>query len=288
MLSLSTVFAPAQRNFSLGNVFAQNTYAFSPELKLSLGLRLEANDYTGLEPLPSVRLSWQVGEGGLVWGAISRAVRSPSRIDREFFTLPVLAGGPNFTDEKLVAYELGHRRQFHAGSLSVSTYYNVYDDLRSFEAQPSGGLPFTFGNTMKGETYGVEAWGSYLLTDWWRLNAGVNLMHKELRFEEGSRDGVGIQAAGNDPVYQFSLRSSMNLTQQVELDVGLRKVGALPNPTVPDHLSLDARLGWHVSDDIHLSATATNLLDNRHAEFGPAASRSTFGRALFFAVRLQF
>jgi iron complex outermembrane receptor protein len=288
VLSPSTVFIPAQRNFNLGNIFAQNTYSFSPELTLSLGLRLEANDYTGLEPLPSARLSWQVGEGGLVWGAISRAVRSPSRIDREFFILPILAGGPNFTDEKLVAYELGYRRQFNAGSVSVSAYYNIYDDLRSFEAQPGGGLPITFGNTMKGETHGVEAWGTYLVSDWWRLSAGVNLMHRELRFEEGSRDVVGIQAAGNDPKYQFSLRSSMNLTPQLELDVGLRKTGALPNPTVPDYLSLDARIGWQVADNLDLSVTANNLLDDRHPEFGAAPGRSVFGRSVFFGVRWRF
>ena len=288
VLTPSTVFIPAQRNFNLGNVFAQNTYAISPVLKLSLGIRLEANDYTGLEPLPSARLSWQVGEGGLVWGAVSRAVRSPSRIDREFFILPTIAGGPNFTDEKLIAYELGYRRQLGLGSFSVSTYYNVYEDLRSFEAQPGGGLPLTFGNTMKGETYGVEAWGNYLVFDWWRLSAGVNLMHKELRFEEGSRDIVGIQAAGNDPQYQFSLRSSMNLTPQIELDLGLRKIGALPNPTVPDYLSLDARIGWQASDAVDFSVTATNLLDDRHSEFGSAAARSVFGRSIFFAVRGRF
>jgi len=288
VLTPATVFNPAQRNFNLGNVFAQNTFAITPALKFSLGLRLEANEYTGLEPLPSARLSWQVGEGGLLWGAISRAVRSPSRIDREFFVLPILAGGPNFVDEKLLAYELGYRRQLGAGSVSVSAYYNVYDELRSFEASAGGGLPLTFGNMMKGRTYGVETWGTYLMTDRWRLSAGVNLMHKELSFMDGSRDAFGTQAAGNDPSYQFSLRSSVNLTPQLEFDVGLRKVGALPNPAVPDYLSLDARVGWNVLQNVDVSITASNLLDDRHPEFGPETSRSVFGRSVFFAVLGRF
>lgn len=287
-LSPSAVFLPPQRNFNLGNVFAQNTFAVTPALKFSLGLRLEANEYTGLQPLPSARLSWQVGDGSLLWGAVSRAVRSPSRIDREFFVLPTLAGGANFVDEKLLAYELGYRRRFGAGSVSVSAYYNAYDELRSFETTPVGGLPLTFGNTMKGATYGVETWGNYLVTDWWRLSAGVNLMHKELSFMDGSRDIIGTQAAGNDPSYQFSLRSSVNLTPQLELDMGLRKVGALPNPAVPDYLSLDARIGWTVSRNLDLSVTASNLLDDRHPEFGPGLSRSDFGRSVYFAVLGRF
>ena len=199
-----------------------------------------------------------------------------------------MAGGPNFVDEKLLAYELGYRRQFGAGSVSVSTYYNVYDELRSFETTPAGGLPLTFGNTMKGSTYGVETWGNYLVTDWWRLSAGVNLMHKELSFTDGSRDIFGTQAAGNDPSYQFFLRSSVNLTSRLELDLGLRKVGALPNPTVSDYLSLDARVGWTVSQNLDVSIAASNLLDDRHPEFGPATSRSDFGRAVYFAVVGRF
>ncbi len=287
-LTPSTVFLPAQRNFNLGNVFAQNTYAVTPSLKFSLGLRLEANEYSGLQPLPSARLSWQLGDGSLLWGAISKAVRSPSRIDREFFALPTLAGGQNVADEKLLAYEMGYRRQLGSGSVSVSTYYNAYDELRSFETTPAGGLPLTFGNTMKGATYGIETWGNYLVTDWWRLSAGVNLMHKELSFTDGSRDIVGTQAAGNDPSYQFSLRSSVNLTSGLELDLGLRKVGTLPNPSVPDYLSLDARIGWTVSQNLDLSISASNLLDDRHPEFGPASSRSDFGRSVYFAVLGRF
>src|ERR1041385_4769805 len=97
-----------------------------------------------------------------MWGAVSRAVRTPSRIDRDlsegappYFVL--LAGSPDFVSEKVNAYELGYRRQPSAGlTLSANIFYNWYSDVRSTIINPKTIFPLFFQNNLEGETYGLE------------------------------------------------------------------------------------------------------------------------------------
>src|SRR5207245_502127 len=91
--------------------FVQDEIALVKDrLRLTLGTKIEHNDYTGFEIEPSGHLAWTPTPRQTVWGAISRAVRTPSRIDREFFVPGnppfLLAGGTDFVSEKLLAYEL--------------------------------------------------------------------------------------------------------------------------------------------------------------------------------------
>src|SRR5258705_7432276 len=127
---------------------------------------------------------------------------------------------------------------------------------------------------MEGSVYGVEIWGIYSVTDWWRLTAGFNALHEDLRVKPGRLDIMGVAATSNDPSHQFSLRSSMNLDHDVEWDLGLRQIGELPSPRVPDYFELDTRLGWNISPAFEVSVAGFNLLNSRHPEFGAAPSRS--------------
>lgn len=290
--SAALAFLPARRDLRLGNLFVQDTIALSKRLQLGLGLKLEHNSYTGRELLPNVRLGWQVDERSLLWSAISRAVRTPSRLDRDFYVpgnAPFqIAGGPSFVSEMLTAYEIGYRsRPSPRTSFSVSTFYNVHDSLRSVEGGVGGLPPLTLRNSMEGETYGIEAWGSHQAADGWRLSAGYSQLHKSLRFKPGSNDVSGVQAAGNDPQQQFSLRSQMSLPNRWELDLSLRVVGKLPNPQVPGYHSVDLRLGWNPAPGVELSLIASNLFDRRHAEFGVPGVRSEFGRSVFLQLLWQ-
>ncbi|MGP1678860.1 MAG: TonB-dependent receptor plug domain-containing protein [Burkholderiales bacterium] len=284
-------FLPANRDLTLGNVFVQDDIALSERLKLTVGTKLEHNNYTGFENQPNVRLAWKPDDSVLLWSAISRAVRTPSRIDRDFFVpgsspYTVLGGGPDFQSEKLTAYEIGYRAQPSAkASFSISTFYNVYDELRSLE--PAGGTP-VFANMMEGNTYGVETWGSYGISEWWQLKAGYTYLRKDLRFKPGSGDTSGVQAAGNDPSHQFSVRSMMNLGHNVDFDVALRSVDSLPNPAVPSYVALDGRLGWKISKGTEVSLSGFNLLDKRHPEFGAAPARSEIGRAFYVKMLWNF
>lgn len=281
--SAALAFLPASRDLTLANVFVQDSVALNERLKLTVGAKLERNNYSGFEIQPNVRLAWKPSEQVLVWSAVSRAVRTPSRLDRDFFVpgnAPfTIAGGPDFKSEKLTAYEIGYRAQPSAkASFSVSTFYNVYDELRSIEP---AGRTLVLANMMEGNTYGVETWGSYGVSDWWELKAGYAYLRKNLRFKPGSGDTMGVQAAGNDPRHQVSIRSTMNLGQRADLDFALRAVDRLPNPAIPGYVVLDGHLAWKIFKGTELSLSVFNLLDKRHPEFGPASTRSEIGRTFY-------
>jgi iron complex outermembrane receptor protein len=280
-------FLPNVRVLSLANGFLQDSIALRERLNMTLGVKLESNSYTGLEVQPNARLAWKFRDDALLWSAVSRVVRTPSRLDRDFFvpaTGSQFAGGPDFKSEKLIAFEIGYRQNpVPYASFSISTFYNIYDDLRSIEPGPGGALPFLFTNKMEGHTYGVETWGNYRVLDWWRLSVGYNYLKENLGFKAGSRDS-NIAALGNDPAHQFSARSAMNLPHNLEWDAGLRVIGALGSPDVPKYVTLDTRLGWAFMKGVELSLIGFNLLDHDHPEFGAAPTRSELARAFYARI----
>src|SRR5213593_1984856 len=118
--------------------FVQDEIALVPNrLHVALGTKIEHNDYVGFEVQPSGRVNWRPNPSGTLWAAVSRALRTPSRIDRDLFArvspTSVLAGGPGFHSEEELAYELGFRHQQGALALSVATFYSRYHGLRSVE-----------------------------------------------------------------------------------------------------------------------------------------------------------
>jgi len=284
---------PNSRTLNIADIFAQDTLSLSTSVKLTVGLKLEDEPYTGIEAMPDARLSWKATDQILLWSAVSRAVRTPTPIDedlREFGgTVDVLNGSRSFQPEVVTAYEAGTRIQAGSGaSLSLSSYYNVYDDLRTLELAPAGSPSvLVWGNGMKGEVHGAELWGDLALTSWWRLRAGANWQHEDLRFEPGSGLG-GLALIADDPTYQASLRSSMTLGGGVDFNAALRTVGPLPHPAVPAYTELDLTLGWAVSRTVDLSVAGTNLLHPYHLEFIEEGQSDRIPRSLWLETRCRF
>jgi iron complex outermembrane recepter protein len=275
------LFIPRDRRLTLANAFIQDTVALTPSLNLTVGTKIEDEPYAGVEPLPSARLSWKVSSNSLLWGAVSRAVRAPSRIDRDVYEIvgpiTVVAGG-NFQPETLVAYELGYRVQpTSRSSVSISTFYNDYNHLRSAEFAPGGQFPVTFQNRMFGHTYGAEVWGTYEVSEWWRLDAGANWLRKDLHYEPGSSQITGLAIAGDDPSYQLSLRSTMFFSSRGLFEMVLRQIGSLPDPASPAYAELDARLAWNVSPAVEVSIKGADLIHPHHLEFGTTVAPLQLG-----------
>src|SRR6266516_4160343 len=272
--SPSLSFLPPNRDLQLFSGFLQDDITLVPErLKFTLGTQLEHNDFSGWEVQPSGRLAWTLATNQILWAAISRAVRSPSRIDTDFFfpSPPVPPGVTNFSgnrgfdSENLLAYELGYRVQpFSRLSLSAAPYYNFYDDLRSIDqTSPTN---FVFENHFKGEVWGIELSANYRATDWWRLSGGYNYVHKHLW--PPTTNALASVREGNDPQHQFSAQSIMDLPAHLQFDVTARYVDTLPSPNVPSYLTFDVRLAWTPIPRLELSVVGQNLLDNQHPEFG--------------------
>lgn len=278
---------PAERTLSLTNVFAQDQIALTEALTLTLGMKFEDNSFTGQEFLPNVRLGWERPGGDLVWGAVSRASRTPNRIERDL-TLPGFLVGGDFQSESLTAWEIGWRARPRARmSVSVSAFYNVYDELRTVSIDPVTVFPLTLTNFGAGETWGVEAWGSYDVTDRWRVSAGVSTLNKDLGAEPGM-DISELAAAGDDPEYQVLLTSQTQITDRLDLDVRLRAVDALTPSGTDGYVEADVRLGWRFTDALELAVSGQNLIEDRRVETGDPARQRAFGRSVFVSLRAGF
>lgn len=287
---IATIFVPASRTLQWGNLFVQDEVRLSDPLRATVGLKLESNDYTGVEYLPSARLAWKPSADRLVWGSVSRAVRAPARFDRDirFPAIPpfIVVGGPNFESEVANVVELGYRAQ-HSETISYSLtgFAHYWDRLRSGSA-----YPVELENKIEGTVQGVEAWAEYRPFEFWQLSGGITYLHEDLRLKSGSTDPVGVDnpTLRNDPEYQWQLRSSFDLPRDFKLDLHLRRVDALPNPRVPAYTELDVRLAWLLGDALEIAVAGRNLLHQRHPEYGEAATRSEIERSVYGQMRWHF
>jgi len=308
--SFTISFDPDSRDDDLVTAFVQDEITLVDDrLKLTVGSKFEHNDYTGFEVQPSVRLLSTPNEWNTLWASVSRAVRTPARTDEDvrinFLVLPGMDGSTNvmailgdddFESEKLTAYEMGYRVQpVENVYLDIATFYNVYDDLLTHEpgtpffeltpAPPHLVIPVHFDNRMDGETYGAEVAANWNVTKFWRVAAGLTYLEMELDPDSSSGNARADATEGSSPQHQFHIRSYLDLPHNVQFDTALYYVDSLPAQDVSSYVRLDARLGWHPTENLELSVGLQNLLDTEHDEYGLAegvhpteAERSVYGK----------
>jgi iron complex outermembrane receptor protein len=292
-------FLPAELDLHTGNLFAQDEIALTEALRLTAGLKVEHNNYTGAEFLPNLRLGWSPGASSLLWTSLSRTVRAPSRIDRDFYAPAVpamvngvprffIAGGPDFVSETANVLEVGYRAQPSAlFSYSVTGFYSQYDRLRTLEPLPAGGL--AFANYGEGRVRGIELWGRWRPTDTLQLSGGLVQQAISTSLSAGSRDSAGDTGlASNDPGRHWLLRLSKDISDTSQFDVSLRYQGSLPKPAVPAYYEMDMRWMWAPRPDTELSLMGQNLLHRSHAEFAAAPGRSVFERSVLLKLTQRF
>jgi iron complex outermembrane recepter protein len=292
--SAALAFLPAHVTREWFTGFVQDEIALVPDrFHLTLGTKIEHNDYTGVEIQPSGRVNWAVSDVGTLWAAVSRALRTPSRIDREFYAPGqppyFLAGGPNFDSEEELAYEVGYRHQRGPVALSVATFYNRYYGLRSLEqANPPAAFPVVIGNGQDAESYGAELTVDYRVTDRWRLVAGYTELRIHVWALPTSTDTSRGSAENHTPDRQFSVRSSADLPGHLSLDGTVRYVGDIANQQVPAYGELDVRLGWQPVPRLEVSVVGQNLLHDHHVEFGAPGARSDIKRGVYGSFEWHF
>jgi iron complex outermembrane receptor protein len=284
-------FAKPRTTISLGALYAQDELALRHDLKLTLGLKLENNSYSGFDWLPNVRIAWQPEANTLFWAAVSRAVRTPNRIERELQANGFLVPSPDFAAEKLMAYEAGWRAQPNRRlSLSLSLFYNRYDDLRTDSYDPVHVVPIILKNDGRGETSGMEGWAKYDVSPTWRLSAGFNLLHKSFNLVPGTNDLTQLGVQGQDPRSQAQLRSQWTIHSRYEIDLALRHVAKVDRAPVPAYTEADAHLGWRVTPKLTLALDGRNLLHDRHLEvWDPSTTPPRYiPRSVFASLRYGF
>jgi iron complex outermembrane receptor protein len=284
-------FDPDERSLNLFSGFVQDEITLVEErLRLTLGTKVEHNDFTGVEYQPGARLAWTPAENQTLWASVARAVRTPSRaaddvrINRNDTSLPPglvasILGDRSGESEELMAYEIGYRAlPVERLSVDVATFYNVYDELRSLEpgatppTPPNSAIGLYTGNELKGESWGAELATDWEAgKDWWHIRTAYTYLHLDLDVKAGGTDVANIVQLleGNAPRHQFSVRSQMDIRHNLEFDIGLRYVDELQDPDIPAYTTMDIRIAWRPRSNLELSVVGLNLLDPLHPEFAP-------------------
>jgi iron complex outermembrane receptor protein len=282
------------------------------KLTLTAGTKLEHNNFSGFDYQPNARLLWMPTARQSFWAAVTRAVRTPSRLDQDAqFDIfvedappPVyfqILGNPKLKAEQLIGYEAGYRTQINPDLyVDITGFYNDYNDLQGYGAPypvVSGSsstevlyFVLPYANVIEGHTVGVEIAPNWKITHWWQVRGSYSFLHMSLRDKPGFTD-VGnllISYTGSSPSHLVSFQSLVNLPRHFEFDQTYRYTDALPGQTVGAYSvgaysTVDVRGGWHFGEYLDFSIVGQNLLRPSHAEFGGdptlvGIKRSVYGK----------
>jgi iron complex outermembrane receptor protein len=294
------LFEPEERTSWTINAFVQDEYELvTNRAYITAGSKFGRNNYTGLELQPNVRVRLQDGDRQMLWGAVSRALRLPTRFDTDLRLVnPIngrvlLTGSEDFETESVVAYEAGYRAMPIARlSVDVAVFTNRYDSLRSQEFRPGLGA-VELDNLLNATTNGVELALAAAPIERWRLRGGYTWFRSSLSFDPESNDPTGGRSESQDPAHQLSLRSWLDLPRNVSVDTMLRYVSRRPGPSrispgVPAYGELDVRVGWMANDTLELSLLGQNLLHKSHGEMLYGGPPEEFRRAVMLRSLWRF
>jgi iron complex outermembrane receptor protein len=290
-------FDPASRATHLFSAFVQDEFALSATVMAIAGTKVERNDYTGVEWQPSVRLRWMPTSVQNLWGAVSRAVRMPTRFDTDIrvFQGPslVAVGNPDFRSESVVAFEAGYRvAPSPRVAFDLTAFHNRYDDLRT---QDFTGTRVVLGNGLNNRSVGANVTMTVQPRSWVRLTGSYTRLAHDLSLDEGSTDVFRGQFETIDANHMARVTGRFDLPGRVELDVMTTFIGALPQirpdiPGTPSYNEAGFRLGWRLSPGAEIAFIGRDVLNAGHVEFAsPTTSRVTvLERALFTRITLSF
>ncbi len=286
-------FVPASLTYSLYSGFAQDEIQLVPaKVSLTLGTKIEHNNFSGFDVQPSARLLWTPTASQTLWGAVTRAERTPSSLDTDIqltdflgtpatFPYPLylrLSGDPNFQPEKLLGYEAGYRTLLTPRLyLDFASYYNRYSDLEGYTPGTLSveNSPITydlfalsFTNAIKASTGGFEIAPDWKPVTWLELKGSYSYLHLHTEDQGASKDTLNVQSYnGSSPTHEIVFESLVNLPEHFESDFTYRYVSALPAQRVSSYSTGDARFGWQY-DNLEFSIVGQNLFQPTHEEFG--------------------
>jgi iron complex outermembrane recepter protein len=276
-LAPEVVILPDERTFDTFSAFVQDTITLAPDrLFAMIGSKFEDNDFTGFEWQPSARMWWTPDDQQTLWAAVSRPVRTPSRVEEDIslvldyadpglltggppagFLIPLtLNGNPDVDSERLMAYEAGYRRRLtDTLTVDVAVFYNDYDDLIG------GSTALLFDNVDEALVKGIELAATWQVADNWRLRGSYTMLDMDSSMTEPGSGGTA-----DTPRHQFQVHSELDITQNIEFNAALYYVDDLPAGGAGDYARLDLGVTWRPQHNVALSVWGQNLLDPQHPE----------------------
>lgn len=313
----ATTFAvePGFANDRVFGVYGHSEFALNGSSTMSVGARLEKNDYSGWEFQPNARVAWHPKDTETAWLGASRAVRVPSRGDAHANILvqysdgpgmPMalrLFGNPDYQPETVDSFEAGYRIQPNDSSYyDIAIFHNRYRNLRTFEPEdpyvepgpiPVLVTPFRFGNKLSATMYGIEIAGSWKLPSNWDAQASYSYLHDSFRFDSDSGDPFGpyeTDRLGSTPAQIANFIVSGPVAPNLRFTGSAYFVGALEGRDVPGYSRIDAQLTWSGNNGMQAFVGVQNLLQSKHLEAFPeiGASPTYVPRSFYGGLRWRY
>ena len=281
---------PSRRTNSYG-IFGQDEITLADDWRLTLGWRLDHNEFTGWESQPDARLSWHLAPDHTLWGAVSKVSRAPSRGEQGItfnymegsatlapgLTVPVVSRITNNGEysEQLKATQFGLRSQW-APTLTTDAvlFSHRYDRVGAINPGSLRTVPHTAGSLID---Y-LDVYSNYVCLGEFTLN-GAELSvdwrpmpHWNLRLSQTWQNIVSmgtmwVDGNGNFPHMITSLHASWTPTAALDINLWLRHTNERPGSVgIPGGIrnavdSVDLSATWKFQKNLELSLIGQNIND---------------------------
>jgi len=280
-------------------------------LVLTLGSKFEYNSFCFFQAHPSARLLWTPHPQHTFWLAVSRAARTDLRIEHDINYQVGTMASPgdihllrrgilevsrhgNLDPEELVSYEAGYRVQ--PGSvvtLDLTAFANYYHHFMTSthlgyaEWHPRYFIAhWYFESKMHGKSCSVEAVATWQAAAWWKLQSSYTYLN--YHFYPGEHD-TGYQSIKDlSPRNQYTLRSLINITRQIEFDTNIYFTSRIRGQDLPSYTNLILRLGWKPMKGLELALIVANLLKDHHVELLTAGKKNEIQRSVLGKITWTF
>jgi iron complex outermembrane receptor protein len=297
-------FNPARRSDDVLSAFVQDEIRIVPSRwTLTLGSKFEHNDYNGFSSQPNVRLLFVPAPRHVLWSAVSRALRVPSRLESDLSLTAIfnpatptfirVTGTNDFQPERLTAYELGYRVQpTDRLFVDLALFHNDYTRLLSLEPgtqftettpPPTHDvIPYFLLNRLGGDVRGAEMSAEWRPTASMRLTGSYSFLDMNIRPADNSLDTTSAPSTeGSSPRHLANVRSWFSLPWRLGLDATLRYVGSLESGDVDAYTEMDLVVSRDLPLGFEVSLAGQNLLSGHHREFGAAGTAIEVERSLY-------
>lgn len=288
-------FLPNKRDIERWSVFAQNQIALTDEtLQLTLGVKVEDNDFTGTEVQPSVRLAWTPTEDSTLWSSLSRSVRTPNRLDDDILIISpasptfFIEGNREFESEEVITLELGYRTSITEKlSFDGTVFWNDYDQLRGVDYTGSPPQNPRIENSREGIGRGLEVLLHYAANPNWAMYFGGSFFDLNLDKKDGFIDPNIQNEDENDPRVQTFVRSVWQ-SGRLSWDGTIRHIETIEDQGTPSYTEWDMRLAWQLDKQWEVALVGTNLLHDEHLEYGNEQTGTRIKRSVHATATWSF
>jgi len=272
-------------------VFAQDELSLSDNLTLTLGARLDDNEFFGNEFTPRAYLVYQLNDVLTLKGGVGKAFKAPQayQLSDEYSIISCgggcfLSGDPSLTPEMSVNYELGIVLSQDAWKLSAVYYKNDVEDMITALYDAVANQRY-WANVDQVQISGIEIDGRFDFTDEISITGNVSKLDIETssdsELENRPEQASNISLNGN---FSDLINVSLTFTH-----TGKQKTYVWPEYTdLPSYNRVDLGFVSYIGNDIKLRYGVKNLTDTQTQEKDENFSTYELGRSLYIGASYDF